>query len=88
MLYGPLSEIRRRFSGNALLVRAESELPNLPGVISIERTNGTQRLNLAEGAQPQEILRTLVSCNVILDQFEVAVPTLDEIFIEASSIQA
>lgn len=81
MLYGPLDEIRRRFSGNALLVRANRELPELPGVVSIDKVNGGLRLNLAENAQPQEILRELVSREVILDQFEVAVPTLDEIFI-------
>jgi ABC-2 type transport system ATP-binding protein len=81
MLYGPLDEIRKRFSGNALLVRANSPLPELPGVLSTERSNGALRLNLAEEAQPQDILRELVSRDIILEQFEVAVPTLDEIFI-------
>lgn len=81
MLYGPLNDIRRQFSGNALLVRAEGVLPELPGVLSVERVNGALRLNLAEGAQPQAILRELVSRNVEIEQFEVAVPTLDEIFI-------
>ena len=81
MLYGPLDDIRKRFSGNALLVRANSALPELPGVLSTERANGALRLNLAEGAQPQDILRELVSREIILEQFEVAVPTLDEIFI-------
>jgi ABC-2 type transport system ATP-binding protein len=87
MLYGPLSEIRQRFSGNALLVRAAGELPQLPGVLSVERVNGGQRLNLDKGAQPQDILRALVSQNVIVEQFEVAVPTLDEIFIRVVSNQ-
>lgn len=81
MLYGPLSDIRRRFSGNALLVRAEGSLPELPGILSIDTINGSQRLHLAEGTQPQSILRELVSQNVMIEQFEIAVPTLDEIFI-------
>lgn len=82
MLYGPLREIRRRFSGNALMVRtASGALPALPGILSVEPVNGGQRLNLADDAQPQDILRALVEQDVPVEQFEVAVPTLDEIFI-------
>jgi ABC-2 type transport system ATP-binding protein len=81
MLYGRLWEIRRRFSGHALLVRATGPLPELPGILSIEPVNGAVRLNLAPDTSPQEILRELVSRDVTVEQFEVAIPTLDEIFI-------
>jgi ABC-2 type transport system ATP-binding protein len=81
VLYGPLNDIRRQFSGHALLVRAASELPRLPGVLSIEPVNGAMRLNLAADASPQSILRELVSRDIPLEQFEIAIPTLDEIFI-------
>ena len=81
MLYGPLNEIRRQFSGHALLVRAPGGLPTLDGILSVEPVNGAQRLNLAPETLPQDVLRTLVAQNVPVDQFEVAVPTLDEIFI-------
>ncbi len=81
MLYGPLTEIRRRFSGHALLVRTPDGLPDLPGVISVEALNGAHRLNLTSTATPQEILKYLVDCNITVEQFEIALPTLDEIFI-------
>ena len=81
MLYGALDEIRRRFSGNPLLVRTGGELPTLPGVERVEPHNGAIRLQLASGAKPQEVLKALVANNVPVEQFEIAMPTLDEIFI-------
>lgn len=81
MLYGQLDEIRRRFSDHALLVRVGGDLPDLPGVLSREPVNGATRLNLAPGTEPQGILYALVERRIPVEQFEVAVPTLDEIFI-------
>jgi ABC-2 type transport system ATP-binding protein len=85
MLYGRLQEIRRRFSGHALLVRSPEPLPELPGILSIEPVNGSMRLNLAPETAPQDVLRTLVNQNLPIEQFEVAMPTLDEIFIRVVS---
>lgn len=82
MLYGNLSDIQRDFSGHAVLVRTLEPLPELPGVISIEDHNAAQKLQLDEKVQPQEILRTLVNRGIAVEQFEVALPTLDEIFIQ------
>ncbi len=81
VLYGDLAEIRKRFSGNAVLVRSNAEFPALQGVDSVERTNGTRKLNLARGTDPQKILQALVEEQVRVEQFEIAMPTLDEIFI-------
>ena len=81
MLYGALAEVRKKFTGNALLVRADREIPALPGVERVEPVNGAVKLHLAPGAKPQEILRSLVAQNIALEQFEISVPTLDEIFI-------
>ncbi len=82
VLYGALGDIRKQFAADAVLVRAANELPaSLPGVLVSERLNGVTRLKLAPGVAPQSVLRALVDRNVSLDQFEIAVPTLDEIFI-------
>jgi len=81
MLYGTLAEIQRKFSGNAVFVKADRELPSLPGVASVEVHNSALKLHLQPGANPQEVLRTLVAQDIRLDQFEIAMPTLDEIFI-------
>jgi ABC-2 type transport system ATP-binding protein len=81
VLYGKLQEIRRQFSGNAVLVRAREALPALAGVDSVEPINGTVKLNLSQGTDPQQILQKLVESKIPLDKFELAMPTLDEIFI-------
>lgn len=81
VLYGNLNEIRRRFSGHAVLVRTGGELPRLPGVKQALPQNNEIKLTLEEGASPQEILRELIRQNILLEKFEIAIPSLDEIFI-------
>ena len=78
LLYGDLADIRKRFSGNAVLVRSSCDLPALAGVESVERINGTVQLNLAKGTEPQTVLQTLVAQKIPLERFEIAMPTLDE----------
>ncbi|MFN2230789.1 MAG: ABC transporter ATP-binding protein [Anaerolineae bacterium] len=87
VLYGRLDEIRRRYSGHAVLVSAESEVPELAGVIDIAPHNGATRLTLADDTQPQDVLGALVARGVVLERFEIAVPTLDEIFIRVVADQ-
>jgi ABC-2 type transport system ATP-binding protein len=81
LIYGNLEELRNRFSGNALYVHAEGDLPILPGVERVEPVNGAFKLHLSPGTRTRDILHRLVEQNVDLDRFETAVPTLDEIFI-------
>ena len=81
LLYGPLEAIRKQFTANALIVRTPDTLPPLPGVLGVERFNGSQRLTLSPETSPQQVLRRLVEQAVDVEGFEVAAPTLDEIFI-------
>jgi len=88
VLYGDLEEIRQRFSGNAVLVRSPDALPDLPGVKAVAGRNGAVRLDLAEGTTPQTVLRSLLDHGVQVSGFEIAAPTLDEIFIQAVGTQS
>jgi ABC-2 type transport system ATP-binding protein len=81
VLYGDLQRIRRQFSGHAVEVEVAGELPALPGVEQITRHNSAYRLALAQDTTPQAVLQALMSNQVIVERFEIAVPTLDEIFI-------
>lgn len=84
MLYGDLESIRRRFAARAVLVRSLGPLPEqIPGVVRVEPVNrGHTLLHLAPAASPQSLLQDLVAKGIALEHFEVALPTLDEIFIE------
>ena len=81
LLYGRLDEIRRRFSGHAVLVRAAGNLPPVPGVVQASQNHSATKLTLAEGTTPQDVLRALLDHDVVLEKFEIAIPTVDEIFI-------
>jgi ABC-2 type transport system ATP-binding protein len=81
VLYGRLDDIRRRFSGHAVLIRATDELPTVPGVVGVSPNHNAVKLSLAEGTNPQDVLHNLVTQGVVLERFEIAVPTLEEIFI-------
>lgn len=82
LLSGTLKEVRERFSTNQVLLQLEGELPSeLPEIRKIEKQGLYLRLTLNDGATPQALLKTLINQGVKLDSFEIATPTLDEIFI-------
>ena len=81
VLYGELDGIRRQFAGHAVLLRTPAELPELGGVMKHEAHNASERLTLADNVSPQELLQELVARDIPIEQFEIAAPTLDEIFI-------
>jgi ABC-2 type transport system ATP-binding protein len=85
VLYGKVGDIRRRFAGDALLVQAPTALPHLDGVLQVSGHNGAVQLALAPGSSPQDVLAQLVMLRVPVERFEIAVPTLDEIFIRTVS---
>jgi ABC-2 type transport system ATP-binding protein len=82
MLYGELEAIRKAYSGHAVLIRAAGALPELPGVEQVERHNGRLRLTLSPTTTPQQVLHELLRCGVPLEKYEIAIPSLDEIFIQ------
>jgi ABC-2 type transport system ATP-binding protein len=83
VLYGSLLNIRKQFATEAVIVRSAQALPdNLKGVTKIVKSNSHSVLHLANGVTSQEVLRELIQRNVPIDQFEIALPTLDEIFIQ------
>ena len=83
VLYGTLQEIQGQFSSKDILVTPVAGLPEtIPGVESIKKLNGRYRLVLKENAEPRQILKDLVNQGVEMSEFEIAVPPLNEIFIQ------
>jgi ABC-2 type transport system ATP-binding protein len=82
VLYGPVSEIKRNFAGNAIVLEGEGEFGQLPGVLDARRENGLWHLSLTAGVGPQEIFRALAADpDVSVTHFEVAEPSLEDIFV-------
>ncbi len=83
ILYGTLKEIQDSFSSRDILVTPLSSLPSsIPGVKEIRKLNGRHHLVLEADAQPNVILKYLINAGVELNEFEIAVPPLNEIFIQ------
>ena len=81
LLYGDLQGIRHKYSGEEVLVRAPNPLPELSGASGMEPHNGAVKLSLRDGISPNDLLRELLEKGVEIEQFEQAIPELDEIFI-------
>ncbi len=86
VLEGSLVDIRKKFASNDVIIRTESSIPgDLMGIESIVRSNNHVKLHLSENSSPQQVLAQLVQQGIILDEFEIATPSLDEIFIQVVS---
>ncbi len=82
VLYGPVDEIRRNFAGNAIELKGQGDFSGLPGVRETRAENGTHHLALDIGIDPQSVFQTLAArAGVKIERFEVAQPSLDDIFI-------
>jgi len=82
VLYGAVGEIKRNFAGNAILLEGQGDFTRLPGVLETREQNGEFHMALEIGVDPQSVLRTLANrTGVKVDRFELAEPSLDDIFI-------
>jgi ABC-2 type transport system ATP-binding protein len=82
VLYGEVDAIKRDFAGNALEIEGHGDFLNLPGVLEARQHNGTWNLTLEPGADSQDVLRAVMNRDgVKLERFEVAEPSLEDIFV-------
>ncbi len=82
VLYGNIHDIRRQFAKREISVWSLDEFPShVFGVKEIIQENHEIRLRLDATTNPQDVLKDLVNSGIKLERFEIAMPTLDEIFI-------
>jgi ABC-2 type transport system ATP-binding protein len=82
VLYGEVDRIKSDFAGHAVIIQGQGNFSSIPGVLKARRENSAWHLALDIGADPQDILRNLASLKDIkLERFEIAEPSLDDIFI-------
>jgi ABC-2 type transport system ATP-binding protein len=87
VLYGGVDEVRQRFAKNAIVVEGEGDWAALTGVTAVEAVeNGREvLLHLAENVTPDDVMGVMaVSEAYHVRRFELAVPSLNEIFIEVA----
>lgn len=81
ILYGELQRIKEEHSPNIILLRANGDLPSIPGVARAEQRDGQYYLELAPNVSPQEVLATLVAAQVPILSFNVGLLPLEDIFV-------
>lgn len=89
VLDGPLGEVKARHGGRHVALAFESSNGNVSNVLSdpllVRRVNDSNRyleVELAEGADPQELLRRVVSSGAKVQRFELIQPSLHQIFLD------
>src|SRR5688572_2864413 len=84
VLEGTLDEVRNSFGRNTLHLDFDGDgafLSELPEVRKCALLGHSAELSLAEGADPQQLLQTCMP-RLRIRKFEIASPSLEEIFIE------
>jgi ABC-2 type transport system ATP-binding protein len=82
VLYGDLAEIKSRYRGNSVFLNIEGELGDVSGVTRKLPRKGYVELVLDEKTTPQQLLEQLVSRGTVINRFEMATPSLNEIFLK------
>ena len=85
LVYGPLMELKRARGTSTVSITAEREPTSVPGVTARKVANGAYQYHLGPGAEPKAVLRSFIDADIDIQRFEVALPTLNEIFIEEVS---
>jgi ABC-2 type transport system ATP-binding protein len=84
VLHGNLKEIKSRYRSHSIILECEGELGQIPGVIEKRSHKDHIELVLDKNETPQQVLERLVSSGVIINRFEIATPSLNEIFLEVA----
>ena len=82
VLYGNLREIKSGYQSNSIRVDFEGELGEVPGVAERRIHRGYDELVLDGKTTPKEVMTYLASRDIIVSRFEVATPSLHEIFLK------
>ena len=65
-----------------MILDFEGELGQVPGVIEKRTHKGYVELVLDGNTTPKQVLERLVSTGITINRFEVATPSLNEIFLK------
>lgn len=81
VLSGGLSEIKAEHRGHSVLVQTDGDVGTLNGVTSARPAKDHVELTLDSKTDPQQVLTQLLKQGKTIHRFEVATPSLHEIFL-------
>ena len=81
VLEGRLADVRRRFASGELFVVSHPAPEGLEGVVESRAHGAGHALRLAAGQTPEGVLRQLLDRGAGIDRFELATPSLEQIFV-------
>jgi ABC-2 type transport system ATP-binding protein len=82
VLYGSLAEIKSKYRSHSVILDYQGELGQVQGT-TVKRTHKDYvELVLDENTTPKQVLERLVSTGIVINRFEVATPSLNEIFLK------
>ena len=82
VLYGEVEKLKRSYAGNSITLEGQGDFDALPGVLETRRHNGAWHMTLDAETEPQQLLQTLIARGgVKIEHFELAEPSLEDIFV-------
>jgi ABC-2 type transport system ATP-binding protein len=89
VLDGPLGDVKARHGGRHVALSIESNNGNVSRIFAdtslvrrVDDSNRYLEVEMAEGADPQELLRRVVSAGAFVQRFELIQPSLHQIFLD------
>jgi ABC-2 type transport system ATP-binding protein len=84
VLSGRLSEIKRSYQGDTVLVSCDPWPAELAGVAEVQSQRDGYSVRLQPGFTPNFVLQQLLDFGCAVERFQVAVPSMEEIFVQVA----
>jgi ABC-2 type transport system ATP-binding protein len=82
VLYGDLAQIKAKYRSNTIIVESEDDLGSVGGVAEQRAGKGYVELVLDGTTTPRQVLEQMVGRGLRINRFEIAIPSLNEIFLK------
>ncbi len=85
LLYGRLDELKRSRGTHSVRIDAKRAPNTAPGATQDNGADGHYEYALAQGVAPETVFSAFVEAGIQVERYEVALPSLNDIFIEEVS---
>ena len=85
LLYGNLDEMKRARGTSNVKIKADQQPNSIPGATQVASGNGYLEYQVSKETPPEEVFRAFLTAGIHVERYEVALPSLNEIFIEEVS---